>query len=58
MGTYNVRLIGGIVIWAVRGFKTSLKDCINDFTNSFIVGLITILVFFYFGIYVYSEINP
>ena len=57
-GTYNIRLIGGIVIWIFKGFKTSLKDCINDFTNSFIVGIITILVLFYFGIYLYSEANP
>lgn len=58
MSAYHVRLIGGIVIWTVRGFKTSLKDCMNDFTNSFIIGLITILIVFYFGIYLYSEIYP
>ena len=56
-GTYHIRLIGGIVIWAFKGFRISLKDCINDFTNSFIVGIIIILVLFYFGIYLYSEVN-
>lgn len=47
MGTYHVRLIGGVVIWGFKGFKTPLMDCINDFTFSFIIGIITILIVFY-----------
>ncbi len=58
MSAYHVRLIGGIVIWTVRGFKTPLKDCMDDFVNSFIVGTITILILFFSSIYLYSKINP
>ena len=53
MGTYHVRLIGGVVIWGFKGFKTPLKNCINDFTFSFIIGIITILIVFYLCIYFY-----
>ena len=58
MGTYHVRFIGGIVIWAVRGFKTPLKNCMDDFVNSFIIGTITILILFFSSIYLYSKIKP
>jgi hypothetical protein len=54
MGTYHVRLIGGVVIWGLKGFKTPFKDCVNDFAFSFIIGIITILVVFYSIIYCYS----
>jgi uncharacterized Tic20 family protein len=58
MAAYHIRLIGGVVIWVFKGFKTSFKDCINNFTLSFIIGIITILILFYFGIYLYSGVNP
>ncbi len=43
-GTGDIRIIGGFVIWVFKGFKGSLKERINNYTPSFVVGLITILI--------------
>ncbi len=43
-GTGDIRIIGGFVIWFFKGFKGSLKECIDNYTLAFIVGIITILI--------------
>ncbi|GEC73614.1 hypothetical protein SAMN05443543_10811 [Flavobacterium flevense] len=43
-GTGDIRIIGGFVIWVFKGFKGSLKECINNYTSAFVVGLIMIFI--------------
>lgn len=44
MAAHHIRLVGGFVMWIFKGFKTPLKSCINDYTYSFIIGVMTILI--------------
>lgn len=43
-GTGDIRIIGGFVIWVFKGFKGTLKECINNYTQAFIVGVIVIII--------------
>ena len=49
-GTYHIRLIGGIVVWAFKGFKGSLKESI-DYGPTFTLGIVIILAVAYFCFY-------
>ncbi len=55
MGTLNIRFVGGVVIWVFKGFKVPLKECINDYTFAFIVGVIAILIITFSCFYFYDK---
>ncbi len=54
-GTGDIRIIGGFVIWIFKGFKGSLKECIDNYSFAFIVGIITILVIAFLCFNFYEE---
>jgi len=54
-GTGDIRIIGGFVIWVFKGFKGSLKECINNYTPAFVVGLITILIIAFLSFNFYED---
>lgn len=56
MAAHHIRLVGGFVIWIFKGCKVPLKDCINNFVYSFIIGVITILIVAYFIFYFYGRL--
>jgi hypothetical protein len=51
----HIRIIGGIVIWVLKGFKVPLKECVNDYTFAFIIGIITILIIAFLCFYLDSS---
>jgi|GEM_PF-2271147 len=47
MSAYDIRFLGGFVIWIFKGFKGSFQKSVdNNYSISFVVGLITIFIVF------------
>ena len=46
-GIYYLRLIGGIVIWLAKGFKTPLKECIDNEQYAGEIGFASIILIAY-----------
>ncbi|WP_298392529.1 hypothetical protein [Flavobacterium sp.] len=47
MSAYDIRFLGGFVIWIFKGFKGSLQKSVdNNYIISFVVGLITVIIVF------------
>ena len=57
MAAHHIKLVGGFVIWGFKGFKGSLKECINNYTPAFIVGFIAILIIAFLCLNFYDNIK-
>lgn len=55
MAAYHIRLVGGFVIWVFNGFKVPLKECLKNYTHSFIIGVFTILIIAFLCFYFYDK---
>jgi hypothetical protein len=55
-GIGDMKVIGGFVIWSFKGFKGSFNECITNYKNSYLVGIITVLIVAFLCIYFYDKL--